>query len=341
MSEPATCRAHGTPTALTCVECGVPICPACAVSTAIGFKCEEHAVRRHPRSGAGRKLWLDEHPRRGAIIAALVALVAGVVLGVLVRPSATPPSGSTSAGGTSGTSSPTRIGPTPSLTDGIATFLLGPSPPPGFEGDLDVVAVRGTGDADSRPFRITTTGVTGVMSGQATASFYILPVGASPDPSQPRTTGCDGGCSGGWSAPRLTPGQYHLVVRAPAGTSWSITIEEVVRLPLVVRTSTPAPVQVSGGEEPVISARGVGNQKTGVFHVFGGHLSGVLSQSGTSSYFFLVPAGTPFDRGSKPITSCEAGCGSRGWSASVTPGDYYLVVVADGGWSFDATVVSP
>ncbi|MDQ2826787.1 MAG: hypothetical protein M3Y04_07500, partial [Actinomycetota bacterium] len=43
------CEAHGTPTRLTCAECGKPICPRCLVKTAVGLKCEEHAQAIAPR----------------------------------------------------------------------------------------------------------------------------------------------------------------------------------------------------------------------------------------------------------------------------------------------------
>src|SRR3954453_9595176 len=34
------CERHGEATRLTCVECGTPICPKCAVRTDVGLKCE-------------------------------------------------------------------------------------------------------------------------------------------------------------------------------------------------------------------------------------------------------------------------------------------------------------
>ncbi|MDQ2825954.1 MAG: hypothetical protein M3Y04_03125, partial [Actinomycetota bacterium] len=37
------CEAHGEATRLTCVECGKPICPKCAVRTDVGLKCEADA----------------------------------------------------------------------------------------------------------------------------------------------------------------------------------------------------------------------------------------------------------------------------------------------------------
>ena len=37
------CERHGEATRLTCVECGTPICPKCAVRTDVGLKCEKDA----------------------------------------------------------------------------------------------------------------------------------------------------------------------------------------------------------------------------------------------------------------------------------------------------------
>jgi hypothetical protein len=37
------CEAHGEATRLTCVQCGKPICPKCAVRTDVGLKCEADA----------------------------------------------------------------------------------------------------------------------------------------------------------------------------------------------------------------------------------------------------------------------------------------------------------
>jgi hypothetical protein len=37
------CERHGEATRLTCVECGTPICPRCAVRTDVGLKCEADA----------------------------------------------------------------------------------------------------------------------------------------------------------------------------------------------------------------------------------------------------------------------------------------------------------
>jgi N-acetylneuraminic acid mutarotase len=38
------CERHGELTRLTCVDCGKPICPKCAVRTEVGLKCEEDAT---------------------------------------------------------------------------------------------------------------------------------------------------------------------------------------------------------------------------------------------------------------------------------------------------------
>src|SRR5215213_23328 len=37
------CERHGEATRLTCVQCGKPICPKCAVRTDVGLKCEADA----------------------------------------------------------------------------------------------------------------------------------------------------------------------------------------------------------------------------------------------------------------------------------------------------------
>lgn len=39
-----TCPRHGVPTRITCVECGTPICPDCAIRTPVGLKCPDHAT---------------------------------------------------------------------------------------------------------------------------------------------------------------------------------------------------------------------------------------------------------------------------------------------------------
>jgi hypothetical protein len=41
---PLKCERHGELTRLTCVDCGKPICPKCAVRTEVGLKCEEDAT---------------------------------------------------------------------------------------------------------------------------------------------------------------------------------------------------------------------------------------------------------------------------------------------------------
>jgi Tol biopolymer transport system component len=68
------CEAHGTPTRLTCAECGTPICPKCLVKTPVGLKCEEHAQAVAPR-----------FDRKAApyALGALVLVLAAVVIGGL------------------------------------------------------------------------------------------------------------------------------------------------------------------------------------------------------------------------------------------------------------------
>ena len=41
---PLKCERHGELTRLTCVDCGKPICPKCAVRTEVGLKCEDDAT---------------------------------------------------------------------------------------------------------------------------------------------------------------------------------------------------------------------------------------------------------------------------------------------------------
>lgn len=40
------CDQHGTPTLLTCAQCGTPLCPRCAVWTEVGQKCANCSGRR-------------------------------------------------------------------------------------------------------------------------------------------------------------------------------------------------------------------------------------------------------------------------------------------------------
>ena len=84
----ATCTPHNVETNLSCRTCGTPVCPDCAVRTAMGVACNEHAggakkeaatalAPNAERSGSGRRGLLI-----GGVVLALV--IAGVVL---LRPS--------------------------------------------------------------------------------------------------------------------------------------------------------------------------------------------------------------------------------------------------------------
>jgi N-acetylneuraminic acid mutarotase len=84
----ATCTPHNVETNLSCRTCGTPVCPDCAVRTAMGVACNEHAgsakkeavtalAPNAERSGSGRR-----GPLIGGVVLALV--IAGVVF---LRPS--------------------------------------------------------------------------------------------------------------------------------------------------------------------------------------------------------------------------------------------------------------
>lgn len=67
------CELDGVPTRLSCAGCGVPICPACQVRTAVGFKCRSCVGVAVPRSGRRR-------PARLLVAgAAVLALAIGVL----------------------------------------------------------------------------------------------------------------------------------------------------------------------------------------------------------------------------------------------------------------------
>ena len=83
----ATCAPHGVETNLSCRTCGTPVCPDCAVRTAMGVSCQEHAgnakkeavvaaAPRSERSPGGRRLVIG-----GVVLALLIAAV------VFLRPS--------------------------------------------------------------------------------------------------------------------------------------------------------------------------------------------------------------------------------------------------------------
>lgn len=70
------CEAHGTPTRLSCADCGKPICPKCLVKTSVGLKCEEHAQAPPTR--------LDRRAAPFALVALFFVAVAVVILAVAV-----------------------------------------------------------------------------------------------------------------------------------------------------------------------------------------------------------------------------------------------------------------
>ena len=103
------CEAHGTPTRLSCADCGKPICPKCLVKTSVGLKCQEHAQAVAPR--------FDRRVAPFALGALVLVAVAVMILALAVihqgsKSSATnvPPSSTPGAGATPSTV-PGRIVP--------------------------------------------------------------------------------------------------------------------------------------------------------------------------------------------------------------------------------------
>ena len=74
-AEELTCARDGTPTRLTCVECGVPICPQCYVRTPVGMKCRAHGAAKPTTVAGGRpRWWLAVFPvGLAVVVAALIA----------------------------------------------------------------------------------------------------------------------------------------------------------------------------------------------------------------------------------------------------------------------------
>ena len=73
-TELAVCELDSVPTRLRCAGCGIPICPACQVRTAVGFKCRRCVGVPAPgsrRRGPARLLVAG-----AAVLAAAVALLA-------------------------------------------------------------------------------------------------------------------------------------------------------------------------------------------------------------------------------------------------------------------------
>jgi len=74
------CERHGELTRLTCVECGTPICPKCAVRTEVGLKCENDA---HPDVETPDVVFGGATSRRPLFLG-LAGLAVVVVLGIVV-----------------------------------------------------------------------------------------------------------------------------------------------------------------------------------------------------------------------------------------------------------------
>ncbi len=83
----ATCTPHNVETNLSCRTCGTPVCTDCAVRTAMGVACEEHAgsAKKEAVTAFAPKAERSGPRRRGLLIGVVLALViAGVVF---LRPS--------------------------------------------------------------------------------------------------------------------------------------------------------------------------------------------------------------------------------------------------------------
>ncbi len=76
------CQRHGELTRLTCVDCGKPICPKCAVRTEVGLKCEEDATP----AAIPEKALAMMRPSRKPLYLGLggAALAAVLIVGLLV-----------------------------------------------------------------------------------------------------------------------------------------------------------------------------------------------------------------------------------------------------------------
>lgn len=92
------CERHGESTRLTCVDCGKPICPKCAVRTEVGLKCEDDAT---PAAIPEKALAMMRPSRTplylGLAGAALIVVLIAVLLvnrgGDEEQPAAAPPVG--------------------------------------------------------------------------------------------------------------------------------------------------------------------------------------------------------------------------------------------------------
>ncbi len=74
------CERHGELTRLTCVDCGKPICPKCAVRTEVGLKCEEDAT---PAAIPEKALAMMRPSRRPLYLGIGGALLVAVVIALL------------------------------------------------------------------------------------------------------------------------------------------------------------------------------------------------------------------------------------------------------------------
>ncbi|MDQ3979413.1 MAG: hypothetical protein M3314_07680 [Actinomycetota bacterium] len=77
---PLKCERHGELTRLTCVDCGKPICPKCAVRTEVGLKCENDATPAAIPEKALALMRPSRKPLYLGIAGAAVALVLIVIL---------------------------------------------------------------------------------------------------------------------------------------------------------------------------------------------------------------------------------------------------------------------
>lgn len=293
----------------------------------------------------------------GIAVLLVVAIAAGVTVGRVTGTSPVPTAkhlqtAAPTATATPDTSTPTpteTTAPTPSPTAAQPStpaglpepeLTLDPPPPAGYTGIVEVLSAQGTGSTETPVFATRGTHLSGGMQVQKPgASWWLVPDGTTFDSSKPPTASCLApSCgSGGWQA--VVPvGRYRLVTDAAPEEQWSFTLDEQVQPPLSFSVLTPPPGAT--GPVPVVRTAGVGNQQTPVFHLSTSSLNGVMTNHGVSSRFWLVPAGQGFNPAAKPTATCSSGCAEGGWSATVAPGDWYLVVRADDTWSFEVDITA-
>ncbi|HEX2275148.1 MAG TPA: kelch repeat-containing protein [Acidimicrobiales bacterium] len=97
------CERHGEFTRLTCVDCGKPICPKCAVRTEVGLKCEDDAT---PAAIPEKALAMMRPSRTPLYLALAGAVVLAVLIVVLLS----------LRGGDSGEQTQAQLPPTGSWT---------------------------------------------------------------------------------------------------------------------------------------------------------------------------------------------------------------------------------